>query len=631
MGEPTTPKAPQLPPEAPEDLRDFLECKSAKVTLKDGNLSWLPLPPEIKDFVPEGAKPDLAIEPGATPGTASIKVSLGPISLSLPASVSGGQLTVDTSDPGMFTPQKLVDGINQAVKDINDWFKHNGKGFGKPVFGNKEVTLTKVDLAAPPAKATTTPTPVTPTPPKPPPPPAPPPAAAPAVPGGCLGILFLVLAVVAVGAVLFLGGPALGLFGAAIPTASPTTTGVPSPSATPTATASPTPDFRTVRSDDGRAFLFIPLDSAPADAPIALTARTQADAPPELEGITFRSAFYRITPMDQAFTGEVGFGRLIDVGEQGLDPDEVGYSVTSLALRTYDGTWSWLGGQGSLIGGTAGTSPETQVQQKGSLMHVGEVFGVGGTVWAHRDPYPEEVEFAIGTTVRFGVKLTGPNGGAFVPSQGASILRAAKYTSLPGIVQVTEPVLSVGSDGFPRMDVTATCSQVGDLVVGSDLVFSQTGTSSLLERLELGTPPEHEMSFRTSMRCVAATAGSQPALEAGCVSVIHQPLSSLYPSYLHWLFGFGAGSTFPPGAMLDLSYREGSSGPFQSVTGIPIVDRRATADTGITMYGEKIWSEAHVSASDGSTTDIIESFRSVFGSSVTVTSAEGTLGGNACQ
>ena len=135
MGEPTTPTAPQLPPEAPEDLRDFLECKSAKVALKDGNLSWLPLPPEIKDFVPEGAKPDLAIEPGATPGTASIKVSLGPISLSLPASVSGGQLTVDTSDPAQdVAPAWFPGGTALAfVRDVDgnaDIYLMNADGSG---------------------------------------------------------------------------------------------------------------------------------------------------------------------------------------------------------------------------------------------------------------------------------------------------------------------------------------------------------------------------------------------------------------------------------------------------------------------------------------------------------------------
>ena len=623
----------QLPPEMPADLRDFLQCKSASVTLKDGTLTWLKLE-GLGDMMPDGLKPDLSISPGTTPGTGTITIKLvGDFQLSLPASISNGELSVDTSNPPWWAPQKLIDGINKGIKDLNDLLKKNGKGFGPPKFGSGKVTLSKIDLAPGPGKTTPPPQP-----PKPPPPPPPPPAAPPATGWGCFGLLFLGLAIVGVGAILFFGGPALGLFGAAeTPTGAATATGTPTPPSTVVAspTASPTPASRTVTSDDGSAFLFIPHDSAPADAPITLTARGQADAPSELEGVTFRSSFYRIGPTDLTFTGEVGFGRLVDLTAQGLDPDEVGYSVTSHALRTYDGVWSWLGRQRSLIGGTAGTSPETQVQQQGSLMQVGEIFGIGGTVWAHRDPYPEQVEFGLGVTVRFGVQLTGPEGTPFVSGRDAAITRAVKYLSLAGIAEAGEPVVGFGSDGSPRVDVTATCRQVGELVVGVDLTVRQMGSSSLLDSLGLGTPPDHDISFRTMMHCVDQPIGFQPVLEAGCVSVVHEALSAEYPSYLHWLFGFRADPAFPSNATLDLSYREGSSGPVLTFAEIPIVDGKATADTGITSFGEKLFVDGHVEWSDGaalkSTLLTAADFEEVFGMSFTVTSAEEILAGNACR
>src|SRR6185369_11034992 len=52
-------------------------------------------------------------------------------------------------------PKALKDPIDSAVKNLNDWFKANRKGFGPPTFGAGSTTLTKIDL--PPATATTTP------------------------------------------------------------------------------------------------------------------------------------------------------------------------------------------------------------------------------------------------------------------------------------------------------------------------------------------------------------------------------------------------------------------------------------------------------------------------------------------
>lgn len=688
------PQPPQLPKDVPADIRDFFECKSATVTLKDGALGWITLPDELKSAMKEGAKPKLTIAPGATPGSATVTVSLPTklmdVSFSLPATIKDGQLNVDTSES--YLPGSFKEGISQSVKELNDWFKANGKGFGPPAFGKNQVALSKVDLVPAPATTTPIPTPVpgpdiqkpttpqeppgppepqaagtdwshlAPTqeqwdkaleeaksdvpPPKPPEvqPPGPKPVLGAGGPGGAkapagLGALawryvaLIVIAAVLGGGALFFLGPALGLFGAANPSSTPPVAGgTPSPSPAPTPTATPAP--RTVVSDDGLVILTIPYGAAPAHAPITVTALGQADAPPELEGVTFRSAFYRIEPRDLNLTGQVGLERTVDLTAQGIDPDEAGYSVTSLAMRTAEARWFWATRQKSLIGGPAGTAPETQVRQQATLERFGDVFGFGGTVWAHRDPYPEQVEFAIGTSVRFGVKLTGPDGGAFAAGLAPTITRASKYVSITGTIEGGEPQISVGSDGSPRVDVTATCRAEGEGVVGVDLTVMQTDTSALLDLLELGPAPDQDLSFRTTMRCVTGITGFQPVLDMGCVSVIHQRLSGIYPSYLHWLLGFRSDPGFPQNATLDLSYREGASGPVMTFGDIPIVGGKATADTGITSFGEKLFVESHVKWSDGSTTKstlITESdWQEVFGLSFNVTSAEEILAGNAC-
>jgi hypothetical protein len=190
-------------------------------------------------------------------------------------------------------------------------------------------------------------------------------------------------------------------------------------------------------------------------------------------------------------------------------------------------------------------------------------------------------------------------------------------------------VISVGSDGFPRMDVTATCSQEGDLVVGADLVFSQTGTSSLLERLDLGSPPDHEMSFRTSMRCVTGTGVLDAILAEGCVRVIHHALLE-DPSFLRWQFGFSRSSLIPAGSTLRLAYREGASAPLRTFEGFQIADYRVVADTGITSYGTKVLEDISVVQSiDQAAVSLYEQWRNLGGAETfEVTSQEVVLSGS---
>jgi hypothetical protein len=86
----------------------------------------------------------------------------------------------------------------------------------------------------------------------------------------------------------------------------------------------------------------------------------------------------------------------------------------------------------------------------------------------------------------------------------------------------------------------------------------------------------------------------------------------------------------PVQTTLYVTYHIGDSKPLQFGK-IPITNGMATADTGITSYGMWQWNSLVAVSPNGSTTDLTPGMLSVFGPSVTVTSAQGNLAGNACQ
>ena len=126
------------------------------------------------------------------------------------------------------------------------------------------------------------------------------------------------------------------------------------------------------------------------------------------------------------------------------------------------------------------------------------------------------------------------------------------------------------------------------------------------------------------MHC--ASAPGSATLTGGCVSVVHQPLGA-YPSHLHWVMTFGG--VVPPDGTVTIIYREGTAGILQ-FEDIPIVRGTATADTGITSYGTKTIVGISVHGILV-TSDVTKAAQQIFGPSVTVTSKEENLGGNACQ
>lgn len=235
----TEPKAPVAPEGAPPELKDFFDCKGDVLRWQPGKVTWLGLPVD----------PQVSFEHGAAQGGVNIKVTIGAppfgISFSLPAAVdSSGQLTVDTTSIPDGVPGK--EALDGWVRDLNAWFRKNGKKLKPAVLKGGAVTLEKTAIAgSPPANAVAGLGGVTAQPTKP-AVPAPTPAGGKSEekqpPGGgwCSLLGLLLLGVIAVGAAIGIG---LMSFAAYAPPSSPGAPASASPRPAPTsqATLSTTP------------------------------------------------------------------------------------------------------------------------------------------------------------------------------------------------------------------------------------------------------------------------------------------------------------------------------------------------------------------------------------------------------
>lgn len=231
----TEPTAPSIPADAPQEVKDFFDCRGNTLVWRSGEVTWLGLK----------VTPTVDFTQDATTGAITIRVSIldGMVGFDLPASVNAaGELVVDTSSVPDLSEWGLGGraDIDAAIKRINDWFKKNGKKLKPATFADGAITLEKTPIAPPPVM----PPPTAPTTPKPvaPPPPPPPPASS---GGGCglLGILMIAmfLGVITLGGgigFVFFGGPGPAAPATATPSAAPTASRAPSPTATVTASPS---------------------------------------------------------------------------------------------------------------------------------------------------------------------------------------------------------------------------------------------------------------------------------------------------------------------------------------------------------------------------------------------------------
>src|SRR5215207_5442023 len=133
--------APPVPDTAPQGLKDFLGCTADSYTFADGPLTWLDVSP----------RPDMKIRPGNTPGTATLALKVMGFTISLPAAVIDGKLSIDTSRQ-LFLPRSAADEVKRFVDGLNGWFAENGRRLAPPQFGPDGMTLTKVVVPGEPAR-----------------------------------------------------------------------------------------------------------------------------------------------------------------------------------------------------------------------------------------------------------------------------------------------------------------------------------------------------------------------------------------------------------------------------------------------------------------------------------------------
>src|SRR5512141_764962 len=155
----TEPTAPVLPNDAPQDVKDFFDCKGDKLVWEKGKVTWLGL----------GIDPEVSFEHGTARGSIDITIDFPytPFKFKVNASVNdAGELVVDTSgipDLSNIKEGAGKKGVDDAIKNINEWFKKNGKKLKGATFRRGEVTLEKtaIKLAyAPPAEVPATAVPV---------------------------------------------------------------------------------------------------------------------------------------------------------------------------------------------------------------------------------------------------------------------------------------------------------------------------------------------------------------------------------------------------------------------------------------------------------------------------------------
>ncbi len=66
--------------------------------------------------------------------------------MTLPTSVAGGQLAIDTSKLPFWAPSSVKGDVASFVDSLNDWLAANGKALAPPTFSDAGMTLTKVPL-----------------------------------------------------------------------------------------------------------------------------------------------------------------------------------------------------------------------------------------------------------------------------------------------------------------------------------------------------------------------------------------------------------------------------------------------------------------------------------------------------
>ena len=311
------------------------------------------------------------------------------------------------------------------------------------------------------------------------------------------------------------------------PTATPTASPSPAPSPAP----SPTPAARTVTSDDGLLTIEVPPGALPADVNLTATAQGQDDLPPELAGIQMRSGFYSLEPDGLTFAEPGKVTRRANVADLGWDLATDGIPLITLALRTSDGTWSWLDEQEIEVDGE-------DVVMTALATHTSALYGFGGTnfvQWGYGAPSPVDGSFNLDASVTYpSVASAWPVVGPPEPFTHTGILSSYDHRMY--------------DYALPRFYQGFGCDTPGTGEFGVRFEVRNLGAGNpLWDQLDL-PPPTTDIYLEALAICQAADAVPFE-LDSVCVRVFHDPFG-LFVSYLEWFMAIAIGGQRPDYFML---------------------------------------------------------------------------------
>jgi hypothetical protein len=124
--------------------------------------------------------------------------------------------------------------------------------------------------------------------------------------------------------------------------------------------------------DDGALTILAPPGALEPGAELVASARGPDDRPPELADIDFRGTFYRLEPDGLTFPEPITIIRRVALADLGVDEPDAPLPIITVALRTTDGSWSWLENQTLLSDGE-------YLYLSGEATHTSQVLGFGGS------------------------------------------------------------------------------------------------------------------------------------------------------------------------------------------------------------------------------------------------------------
>lgn len=144
---------PPLPANLPQDLRDFIECRADVVRIANGPVDWIDVPEEARQAFGKDTKAQVQITPGAGTNTdvatADLKISVGPLSATVPMAIHDGKLLIDSSGLPDWAPAAMADELDRFQNRLNAWLAANGRKLAPPYFSDGGILLTKVPAVAP--------------------------------------------------------------------------------------------------------------------------------------------------------------------------------------------------------------------------------------------------------------------------------------------------------------------------------------------------------------------------------------------------------------------------------------------------------------------------------------------------